>query len=58
MKIIKYQTVQTSSVGHLEKLVKEYIDMGWQPYGNLVVITTGHYNCNIYYTQVMVKYED
>ena len=37
----------------LAKLVKEKIDVGWQPKGNMQVSTSGYS-----YIQVMVKYEE
>ena len=52
-KITNYMLVAGQGPNALAAAVKEKIDVGWQPKGNMQVSTSGYS-----YIQVMVKYEE
>lgn len=57
-KIIKYQLLSFSLSEHLNDAVKSYLGLGYQPYGEPIIIYTAGECYHVEYSQAMVKYED
>lgn len=56
-KIEKYEILTTGTIQSLTKLVQDYIDQGWEPYGIPVAAPHPHAYNGIRYLQTVVKYQ-
>lgn len=56
MKVRGYVVVENTDVDLFEEDIIRYLDEGYQPYGNIVVICSSYLSERLY-VQAMVKYE-
>jgi len=54
-KIIEYRTIKVNFIDHLDAKVKDFMEDGWQPFGNAYFVKDGVFRIRI--CQAMVKYE-